>query len=487
MPLQIYNTLTRRKEEFKPMEKGRVYIYVCGPTVYGDPHIGHAKSYISFDVVVRYLRYLGYRVKYVQNITDVGHLTDDADEGEDKIEEQARREKTDPMEVAEHYAWSYFDDMDQLGILRANIFPRATGHIPEQIAMVQKLLDKGYAYEVNGNVYFDVSAFSEYGKLSRRNPEEMEAGSRVAVNPEKRNPADFALWKRADENHLMRWNSPWGMGYPGWHIECSAMSMKYLGDTFDIHGGGMENIFPHHECEIAQSEAASGKPFVRYWMHNNMVTVDGTKMGKSLGNFVTLKDALEKFSGVTLRYFVLSSHYRSALDFSNEALSAAEKGLDKLLSTIRNLRNALESAGEDSSFKPPFEIGEYRSRFEEMMNDDFNTPRAIAVLFDLSRAVNSYLNSGDPLHRPFLEETDELFTKLGGEVLGLIPADLMKEAAVPLQGSIEKIIQVAVETRNRLRSAKNFEMADFIRSSLEEAGVQLVDKQDGTEFEIKVK
>ncbi len=485
MPLVIYNTLTRKKEEFKPLQPGRVNIYVCGPTVYGDPHIGHTKSYISFDVVVRYFRYLNYRVKYVQNITDVGHLTDDADEGEDKILKKAREEKVDPMEVAEHYAWSYFDAMQQLGVLRANIFPRATGHIPEQIEMVEKLLEKGFAYEVKGNVYFDVSRFKDYGKLSGRKVDELEAGARVEVNPEKRHPADFALWKRAESGHLMRWNSPWGEGFPGWHIECSTMSMKYLGETFDIHGGGLDNIFPHHECEIAQSEAVTGKPFVRYWMHNNMVTVDGSKMSKSVGNFITVADALNKFEPATLRYFVLSSHYRSRLDFSDEAMDAAQKGLERLLSTIRNLRNALDAAGEVQQFEAPFDPATFRTKFEEQMNDDFNTPRAVAVLFDLSREVNSYLNSGSELHRPFLESLDQLYQDLGGNVLGLIPEDLMSGASSAGEGSIEKVIQIVLDVRNKLRSHKQFGLADEIRDELARVGVIIIDKPDGSTFEIK--
>ncbi|MFN3394794.1 MAG: cysteine--tRNA ligase, partial [Candidatus Thermochlorobacter sp.] len=273
MPLKIYNTLTRQKEVFVPLVPDRVGIYVCGPTVYGHSHIGHAKSYVSFDVVVRWFKHLGYKVKYVQNITDVGHLTDNADEGEDKIAVQARREKLEPMEIAQAYTRSFYEDMDALGVLRPNIAPTASGHIPEQIEIIKTLIAKGHAYEVNGNVYFDVSSFPGYGKLSgRTNQEDLEAGARVAVRREKRNPSDFALWKKAEPNHIMKWPSPWSVGYPGWHIECSAMSMKYLGETFDIHGGGLENQFPHHECEIAQSEAATGKPFVRYWMHNNMVT-----------------------------------------------------------------------------------------------------------------------------------------------------------------------------------------------------------------------
>lgn len=382
MSLKIYNTLSRQKEVFVPLVEGRVGIYVCGPTVYGHSHIGHAKSYVSFDVVVRWLRHLGYKVKYVQNITDVGHLTDNADEGEDKIAEQAKREKLEPMEIAQAYTRSFFEDMDALGVLRPNISPTASGHIPEQIELIKTLIQKGYAYEVNGSVYFSVSAFSGYGKLSgRTKQEELEAGTRVAVRSEKRNPSDFALWKKAEPGHLMRWPSPWGWGYPGWHIECSAMSMKYLGETFDIHGGGMENQFPHHECEIAQSEAATGKPFVRYWMHNNMVTVNGVKMGKSLGNFTTIKDALQKVSPLVLRFFILQSHYRSTLDFSDAALYAAKAGLDKLHETYARLLNAPEGTGV-------LKLKRFEQAFHEAMNDDFNSPVAIAVLFDLAREVN---------------------------------------------------------------------------------------------------
>ncbi|MHC4592127.1 MAG: cysteine--tRNA ligase, partial [Planctomycetota bacterium] len=289
--LKVHNSLGRELQEFRPLREGLVTIYVCGPTVYGHSHIGHAKSYVSFDAIVRYLRYLGYRVRYVQNITDVGHLTDDADMGEDKIGVRAREMGVEPMEVAETFTRSYFEDMDALEVLRPDISPRASGHIPEQIEFVQRLLENGHAYEVNGSVYFDVGSFPEYGKLSGRSPDEMIEGERVEASSEKRAPADFALWKRADAGHIMRWNSPWGEGFPGWHIECSIMAMKYLGETVDIHGGGIENMFPHHEDEVAQTEAATGKRFIRYWLHNGMVTVNGQKMGKSLGNFITLKDA----------------------------------------------------------------------------------------------------------------------------------------------------------------------------------------------------
>ncbi|MDQ1273815.1 MAG: cysteinyl-tRNA synthetase, partial [Planctomycetota bacterium] len=348
MTLKFYNSLTRKKEVFVPVQEGRVNMYVCGPTVYDHPHIGHAKSYVSFDVIVRYLRYLSYKVRYVQNITDVGHLTDNADTGEDKILKRAQRERLEPAELVEIYTRSYFEDMDALSNVRPDISPRATAHIPEQIELVERLIEKGYAYISNGSVYFDVNKFKEYGKLSGRKQEELEAGARIEINPEKRNPSDFALWKKAEPAHIMRWKSPWGEGFPGWHLECSAMSMKYLGQTLDIHGGGLENTFPHHECEIAQSEAANELPFVRYWIHNNMVTVNGQKMGKSLGNFITLKDAFKKYHPLTIRFFILTTHYRSPLDFSDEALDAANKGLERLHNTIKNLRERLGHAKEGS-------------------------------------------------------------------------------------------------------------------------------------------
>ncbi|MFW6457384.1 MAG: cysteine--tRNA ligase, partial [Planctomycetota bacterium] len=339
--LKVYNSRNRKKEKFEPLRENFVGIYVCGPTVYGDSHIGHAKSYVSFDVIVRYLRFLGYTVRYVQNITDVGHLTDDADEGDDKVGEKAREMGLEPMEVAERYTRSYFEDMDALNVKRPDICPRASGHIPEQIEMVRKLIENGHAYEVEGNVYYDVSSFDDYGKLSGRNLEEMEEGGRLEQREEKRNPADFALWKKAEGGHLMNWPSPWSEGYPGWHAECTAMGLKYLGPTLDIHGGGIENIFPHHEDEVAQAEGVTGETFALYWLHNNMVTVNGRKMGKSLGNFITLKDAFageppleEPIRPMVLRYFILNSHYRKPLDFSAEALKGARKGLERIEGTV---------------------------------------------------------------------------------------------------------------------------------------------------------
>lgn len=480
MALQVYNTLTRKKEEFKPIREDWVGMYVCGPTVYSHSHMGHAKSYVSFDVIVRYLRYAGYKVLYVQNVTDVGHLTDDADEGEDKIERQSRIDRVHPMQIAEMYTQSYFEDMDALGVLRPDISPRASGHIIEQIEIVNELIRKGFAYVANGSVYFDVPKFAGYGKLSGRSFEEMEAGARVEVNPEKRHPADFALWKKAEPGHIMQWPSPWGNGYPGWHIECSAMSMKYLGESFDIHGGGIENQFPHHECEVAQSECLTGKPFVKYWIHNNMVTVDGQKMGKSLGNFVTLKDAFKKYDPLVVRFFILQSHYRSTLDFSDEALHGAKAGLEKLLNTVRNLREEIVRASAESrAVDAAIDLDVYRSRFLSAMDDDFNAPQAIAALFDLSRETNALLSLDSRFSVGSLGRIEELYQELGGTVLGIVPqqSGSMLAADVKLEADL---VQLLVDLRTEIRTQKLWTLSDKVRDGLKKLGITLEDKKDGT-------
>jgi cysteinyl-tRNA synthetase len=483
MSLKIYNTLTRKKEDFVPIVEGRVGMYVCGPTVYGHSHIGHAKSYVSFDIVVRYLRYLQYKVLYVQNITDVGHLTDDADEGEDKIEKRSKVDKIHPMQIVEQYTKSYFDDMDAMGVLRPDISPRATGHIIEQIEMVKDLIDKGFAYEVNGSVYFDVSKDKEYGKLSGRDTEELEAGTRVNVKSEKRHPNDFALWKKAEEGHIMQWQSPWGMGFPGWHIECSAMSMKYLGTSFDIHGGGLDNQFPHHECEIAQSECSTGKPFVKYWLHNNLVTVGGQKMGKSLGNVILLRDAYKKFSPIVVRFFILQSHYRGTLDFTDEALDGASKGLEKLLNTVRNVREELSRNSKSTSGSAGLDINKYKKEFTEAMDDDFNAPQAIGVLFEFSREVNTRLSAGTMTHQE-LSSINDLFNELGGTILGIIPAeDIGMQSG---KGSLENdLMKIIIELRADARAQKLFSFSDKIRDGLAKIGVVLEDKKEGTSWKRK--
>lgn len=465
--LSLYNTLTRKKEEFTPLNPPTVGMYVCGPTVYGHSHLGHSKSYVSFDVLLRYLRYLGYNVRYVQNITDVGHLTDDADAGEDKLQKQALLEKLEPMEIAEKYTASYFRDMDALNVIRPDISPRASGHVPEQIEMVKTLVEKGYAYVSGGNVYFDVSSFPGYGSLSGRTGDDQRAGTRVATADGKRDPRDFALWKDAGSDHVLRWNSPWGWGYPGWHLECSAMSRRYLGDTVDIHGGGLDNSFPHHECEIAQSEAATGKPFVKYWVHHNMVTVDGRKMGKSLGNFTLLKDIYKKWDPMVVRLYILRSHYRSPLDFSEEGLSGAKSGLERLVSFRSRLG---ESSGEDLSENVSILVSETKTAFEKAMNDDLNTPAALAAVFDFVRAGNIILESAVSQGDRFLmaQLMDELVT-------GILGVKLESAGGA----STDDLCMILGELRGYLRKNRLFDEADRMRDQLAEAGFSVRDLPGG--------
>ena len=547
--LRVYNTLVRDKVPFEPLAPPHIGMYVCGPTVYGDAHIGHAKSYVSFDVIVRYLRYLGYNVTYVQNITDVGHLTDDADQGEDKVEKKAKAERVHPMQVAEEFTRRYFEDMDRLNILRPDISPRASGHIIEQIELVKRLLASGHAYEaghtarMGGSVYFDVASWPKYGKLSGRSVADMIAGARVAPEAGKRAPADFALWKRAEPGHIMQWPSPWGMGFPGWHLECSAMSMKYLGESFDIHGGGIENQFPHHDDEIAQAEAATGKPFVKYWLHNNMVTVGGQKMGKSLGNFITLKDAFAKWDPMVLRLFILQSHYRSPLDFSDEALEGACQGYERLARAFKSLVDGVLDSKEGAAEEDVVQVVErIHKQFCVAMDDDFNTPLALAALFELARETNSLLQVGRRTLGTYALLSIEYF-QLGVLVLGLkyggkTPA-MMKESAAqrkpsyfeqelasiqteqlpePLRRDIEtlkkglptesdknaliatlsevteggqlgqvtpSLVGILIGLRNDARVAKNFAQADAIRKRLDEIGIVLEDAPEGTKWRFK--
>ncbi len=475
--LTIYNSMSRKKELFKPITPSFVGIYVCGPTVYGDAHLGHAKSYISFDVVVRYFRHLGYHVRYVQNITDVGHLQSDADEGEDKIAAQARLERLEPMEIAERYTIHYFRDMDALNVLRPDITPHASGHIPEQIEMVKKLLEKDIAYEKNGNVYFSVEKFPGYGKLSGRKLDEIKSGTRVNVLSDKNNPADFALWKKADATHIMRWKSPWSEGYPGWHLECSCMSSKYLGETFDIHGGGMENKFPHHECEIAQSESANGKPFVHYWMHNNMVTVDGTKMGKSLGNFITVQQALKSHSAMAIRFFILSSHYRSTLDFSKDALDAASKGMERILNYYQKLLNCTTSdKGPSEELAQALNL--YKTAFAQAMDDDFSTPKAIAATFGFIKDTLPLISKG--LFPDDKERTLDLFRSYIENILGL-KLDVAAENGS--KKDIDGLMSLILDLRSKLRQEKNYALSDNIRDGLEKLGITIKDTPQGTTWE----
>ncbi|MFW6116833.1 MAG: cysteine--tRNA ligase [bacterium] len=476
MALKVFNYLTRQKEPFEPLQEGHVGMYACGPTVYDHAHLGHAKTYVALDVILRYLRHLGYRVRYVQNITDVGHLLDS---GEDRILRKARLERVEPMEVAETYTRSYYEDMDALRVKRPNISPRASGHIPEQIQIVKELLEKGYAYETeSGDVYFSVEKLDDYGKLSGRNIEDLEAGARVDVREEKRHPADFALWKHAEPEHILRWPSPWGWGYPGWHVECTAMATRYLGKTFDIHGGGIDNIFPHNDCEIAQSEAATGEPYARYWVLTGSLTVDDVKMSKSLGNFVTIKEALDLYSPEAIRLFILSSHYRKPVDFSKDAMISAERGIERLHNTVRVLRQRKEQAqpGGTAQLSDLDDLLQFSERFQEAMDDDFNTPQAIAALFDLNREVNSLLSSATGLSQGTLAAIDDLYQRLGGSVLGIIPDDLAQDISDEL---VEGLMDIILEIREQYRKEKKWERADGLRDRLAKLGIVVDDRPEG--------
>ncbi|MEM8858386.1 MAG: cysteine--tRNA ligase [Chloroflexota bacterium] len=481
MTLRITNVLTRKKEEFKPIHEGKVNMYVCGPTVYDWSHIGHAKTYVAFDVVVRFLRYLNYDVLYVQNITDVGHLVGDAEEGEDKIQKKARTDSVTPMQIVETYTKGYFDNMDALGILRPDISPRASGHIPEQVEMIQVLIEKGHAYESNGSVYFDVTSDPNYGQLSGRKLEEQEEGTRFEVHGDKRHPADFALWKKADPEHLLKWNSPWSSGFPGWHIECSAMANKYLGATFDIHGGGRDNIFPHNECEIAQSECANGEHFANYWMLTGSLTLEGVKMSKSLGNTLTVNEALyeRNWKPEALRMFILTSHYASPIDFSEEAIEAVTKGWQRMAGAVNLARTQLAQApAGDASAEVNELVAKTTADFEARMSDDFNSPAAIAVLQDFTRAVNTLLNGNEPLSAGSLSAIEQTYNKLGRDVLGIIPAGVGGS-----DGSADKmdgVMQLIIELRAMARSNKDWPTADKIRDGLKELEIALEDRADGT-------
>ena len=466
--LKIYNTLTRNKDEFKSINEKKVGLYVCGPTVYGYPHLGHAKSYISFDVIHRYLKYIGYDVKYVQNITDVGHLVGDVDEGEDKIERQAKIEQTDPVAIAYNYENIYFDCMDKLNIERPTISCRATGHIIEIIEAVKTLIDKGYAYVTNeGNVYYRVKKFKGYGKLSGRNIEENLSGERIEIKNDKESPEDFALWKRAEKGHIMKWPSPWGEGYPGWHIECSIMSKKYLGDTFDIHGGGMDNIFPHHECEIAQSEALNGKPFVNYFIHNNLVTVNGQKMGKSLGNFITLPDLFKEYNPKYIRFYVLLTHYRRPTDFDKNKIEEAIKNYDKIEKTYFKLKEATKDLYETEEDN---EIKNLKEEFLNAMDDDFNTALAISYIYELIKIANSEL-SKDKKDLNKLKSILNVLNECAVNILGFIFEEQKENK------KDKELLDFVLNLRDELRKNKNYELSDKIRDELTKLGYEVNDKK----------
>ena len=482
--LSIHNTLTRKKEAFVPLKAPFVGLYVCGPTVYGDPHLGHARPAITFDLLFRYLRATGYKVRYVRNVTDVGHLENDADEGEDKISKKARLEQLEPMEVAQYYTDRYHDAMRQLNVLPPSIEPRASGHIIEQIAMVRTILDRGYAYVSNGSVYFDVEAYNRkfrYGKLSGRVLEDMMANTRdLDGQGDKRNPFDFALWKKAAPEHIMRWPSPWSDGFPGWHMECSAMSTRYLGEQFDIHGGGMDLMFPHHECEIAQSTAACGHDSARYWMHNNMITINGQKMGKSLGNFITLEQLttgahplLEQASSpMTIRFFILQAQYRSTLDFSNEALQAAEKGYERLMKAVSTLKKIKPS--EASSV----DISDVEARCTAAMDDDLNSPMVISELFDCVRTINQIYDGKQTISAADLAELRRVVDLFVFDILGLRD-DLAGDNSQMLSSVVDMILNIRMEAKN----AKDWATSDKIRDGLAAIGIKVKDRKDGFDWE----
>jgi cysteinyl-tRNA synthetase len=482
--LQLYNTLTRKKEIFEPLNAPYVGMYVCGPTVYGDAHLGHARPGITFDLVFRYLQHLGYKVRYVRNITDVGHLENDADEGEDKIAKKARLEQLEPMEIAQYYSDRYHYNMQQLNVLNPSIEPRASGHIIEQIAMVEKIIQAGYAYVTNGSVYFDVLRYNEnnpYGKLSGRVVDDLLSNTReLDGQDEKHNPMDFALWKKAQPEHIMRWPSPWSDGFPGWHMECSAMSAKYLGTHFDIHGGGMDLLFPHHESEIAQSQAANGTDPCKYWLHNNMITINGQKMGKSLNNFITLNEfftgthsGLDRaYSPMCIRFFILQAHYRSTLDFSNEALQAAEKGYKRLMTAITaidKIKASPASSDEFSKFLAAFPERAYAA-----MNDDFNSPILIAELFEAVRFINLLADGKEQATAEDLSQLKKLVNTFVYDILGLLPEE-SNSSSETLDGLMEVILGI----RQNAKATKDFATSDKIRDALKNLGITIKDTKEG--------
>ena len=488
-PITLTNSLSGKKEKFETLTPGFVGMYVCGPTVYNYVHLGNTRTFLSFDIISRYLRFLGYKVRYVRNITDVGHLENDADEGEDKIGKKARLEQLEPMEIVKRYTEDFHTVMRQFNILPPSIEPSATGHIVEQINITKKLIDLGLAYEVNGSVYFDVKKYNQsnhYGILSGRNIDDlMESGRDLDSQDEKREKVDFALWKKASQQHIMRWPSPWGEGFPGWHIECTVMSTKYLGETFDIHGGGMDLKFPHHECEIAQAQGANGKVPVRYWIHSNMLTVNGQKMSKSLGNsflpselFSGSHPLLERgYSPMTVRFFMLQSHYSSTLDFSNEALNAAEKGFKKLnnaLALIKSLEHPKKISSIDSTLEKNL-LDQVDKCFQNM-SDDFNTAKTLAVLFEMASQINIWAGQKELLTQTIegtFEKYKTIYVSVMEEVLGL------KEETNDNNDLLDGTINVLIELRKKARTDRNFQLSDKIRDDLKAIGIQLKDGKDG--------
>ncbi len=490
--LLIYNTLSRSKERFEPLHAPNVGMYVCGPTVYGDPHLGHARPAITFDILFRYLKHLGYKVRYVRNITDVGHMEHDADDGDDKIEKKARLEQLEPMEVAQYYTNRYHTAMNALNVLPPSIEPQATGHIIEQEELVKQILDNGYAYESNGSIYFDIEKYNKdhkYGILSGRSLENIVNESRsLAGVGEKHHQADFALWKRAMPEHIMRWPSPWSDGFPGWHCECTAMGRKYLGNHFDIHGGGMDLVFPHHECEIAQAVASQGDQMVRYWMHNNMITINGQKMGKSLGNFITLEqfftgshDSLEQaYSPMTIRFFILSAHYRSTVDFSNDALKASEKGLERLMNGLSDLDRVPVSDTCDEA-TDRF-VKQLRQRCYDAMNDDFQTQLVISYLFEACHVVNTLLDHKAHICADCLKELSETMHLFAFDLLGLKPEKGDNNEA--REEAYGKVVDMVLSLRAKAKADKDWTTSDKIRDALADAGFEVKDTKDGVTWRL---
>ena len=486
-PLSIYNTLTRRKEPFVPLHAPHVGMYVCGPTVYGDAHLGHARPAITFDLLFRYLTHLGYKVRYVRNITDVGHLEHDADEGEDKIAKKARLEQLEPMEVVQYYLNRYHHAMEALNVLPPSIEPHASGHIIEQIELVKKILDNGYAYVSQGSVYFDVEKYNKdhnYGVLSGRNINDMLNTTRALDGQdEKHNPIDFALCKCAQPEHIMRWPSPWSNGFPGWHCECTAMGKKYLGDHFDIHGGGMDLIFPHHECEIAQAVASQGDDMVHYWMHNNMITINGQKMGKSLGNFITLDQFFtgdhpmlsQAYSAMTIRFFILQAHDRSTVDFSNDALVASQKGLERLMYAYHHLMKL--KPGKESTV----DTKGLREKCYEALNDDLSSPIVISHLFDATRAINSVKDGKATLSAADLKELQETFHTFMFDILGLRDE---ASAAGSSYEAFSKAVDLLLTIRQQAKANKDWATSDKIRNELTALGFEIKDTKDGAEWKL---
>ncbi|MEJ2240705.1 MAG: cysteine--tRNA ligase [Candidatus Bathyarchaeota archaeon] len=483
MVLQIYNTMSGELEEFKPLKEKQVGVYVCGPTVYDWAHLGHARTYIAFDVIVRWLEFRGYPVFYVQNITDVGHLTTIT--SEDKIVKRAKERKVNPMQLVEFYMREYFRDLDALGVKRPDISPRATGHLIEIIQAIKALIQKGFAYEVNGNVFFDVSKFEGYGKLSKIKIDEMLEGSRFEVHVDKKNPRDFALWKRAGKNTALKWESPWGLGFPGWHIECAIMGVKYLGNQFDIHGGARDLIFPHHENEIAQSEALTGKkPFVKYWMHTGFLKINGEKMSKSLNNYITVREALEKYSAEAIRLFVLLTHYRNEIDFTDKKLKEAENNLKKLYFTLDLLQDAKKFSEnrEPNNSEIIFlnEIEKIKIKFEEGMDEDFNTPKAISALFEISKGINRFLSENENLSTKTLNKVHDNFSEIS-KSLGLLQQKKIKNAQLKI---VDDLIQLLFDLREELRRNCNYELSDKIRARMKKSGLIIEDTAEGPKWKI---